>query len=199
MIRLESLCGEDAKNRMEILASFRIEYFREFPYLYDGAMAYELEYLDGFFKNPKACLIIGWDGERPVAVSTSIPLLSEYEIEKDAARLFDDHGRNAADFMYFGEIIIAPQHRGQRLSSRIFADQEASAAKLGYSGTCFLVVERSDDHPLKPAGYMDPHAIWEHMGYQKTEMVTRFNWPTLQMSGGSKDQPNPMAFWVKQF
>ncbi len=199
MIRLESLYGPHAKSRISMLASFRIHYFREFPYLYDGTMEYEMTYLDGFFNHPEACLIIGWDGERAIGVSTSIPLISDYEIARDAETLFSQSSLEAQDFMYFGEIILVPEYRGQGLFARIFAEQELEAARKGYSGTCFLAVERDRDHPLWPEGYVQPWEKWIHLGYRKTPMVTDFNWPTLQRTGISVDQQNPMAFWVKEF
>lgn len=199
MIRLECLYGSAAKTHMEVLAAFRINYFREFPYLYDGTMEYELRYLDGFFNHPEACLRIGWDGDRVVAVSTSIPLISDYEIVGDAEKLFSQRGLNGRSFIYFGEIILVPEVRGQGLFARIFADQESDAALKGYSGTCFLAVVRNSDHPLWPKGYVQPWGKWIHLGYQKTEILTDFNWPTLQVTGRSIDQSNPMAFWVKEF
>lgn len=198
MIQFERLYGSEAKTCMDILASFRIQYFREFPYLYEGNMDYELIYLDGFFSNPEACLIIGREFEQPIVVSTSIPLLSDYEIVKSAENIFAADGLRASEFMYFGEIIIVPQHRGQGLTKRIFAQQEETALKNGYTSTCYLAVDREEEHPMWPDGYKNPAVIWNRLGYRKTNMVTDFNWPTIQLAGGAEDKPNPMRFWVKE-
>ena len=45
MIRVERLQGEALRGALADVARLRIEVFRTWPYLYDGDMAYEEDYL----------------------------------------------------------------------------------------------------------------------------------------------------------
>jgi len=60
------------------IASFRIKYFREYPYLYEGTFDYEKKYIAGFTKDPKALLAIIKKDNEIIAVSTALPLVNCY-------------------------------------------------------------------------------------------------------------------------
>lgn len=82
-----TLKPSDASDYLETLARFRIKYFREYPYLYDGSMDYEAGYIESFRDNDKAILLIAKDGDKVVGVSTAMPLVSDSEIKAAASRL----------------------------------------------------------------------------------------------------------------
>ena len=46
---------------IESLGRYRIEIFREFPYLYDGDMDYERHYLSRYLQSDKSFLLLGQD------------------------------------------------------------------------------------------------------------------------------------------
>ena len=47
-VRFEALTGERLAQALPSLAELRIAVFRDFPYLYDGTLAYEQDYLARF-------------------------------------------------------------------------------------------------------------------------------------------------------
>src|SRR5690606_23143734 len=61
------------------VARLRIEVFRDFPYLYDGDLGYEEEYLRTYVQSPRSVIVLARDGDRIVGASTAIPLADESE------------------------------------------------------------------------------------------------------------------------
>src|SRR5690242_19351414 len=47
-IRIERATGAAIEGYLDVLAALRIRVFREYPYLYDGSLAYEQEYLASY-------------------------------------------------------------------------------------------------------------------------------------------------------
>ena len=199
MFELEKLNGEATEKYIKDLALFRIDNFRKYPYLYDGNMVYEKKYLQSFSKNNNSLIYVAKINNEIVGISTAVPLESEYEIVKGTGRKFTEVGLDVKDFYYFGEIIIRTEYRGKGIAAYIFKIQEEDAKKKGYKGSCFLVVDRKKDHPLKPKDYIEPDGMWSHMGYRKTDISMDFEWPTIQVDSVSKVMKNTMVYWIKTF
>lgn len=189
--------GAEAGPFIERLAEFRITYFREYPYLYQGTPAYEAQYLKGYYENPRALLVTVHQQGALTGISTGIPLGESDGITQGAAALLARAGLRPEAAYYFGEIILAPEARGSGLCRRIFRLQEQAAAALGYKATCLLSVLRPADHPLKPPGYRETDTLWRHLGYSPLEGTVSFSWPVIQPQGPPVEQENPMALWAK--
>lgn len=184
-------------NYTHLLAEWRIKYFREFPYLYEGSFAYEQDYLAGYVTGKDAMLLTVSDNNEIVAIATSIAILGEADIIAHA----NEHLKDKVDLekcAYLGEVIIAESHRGKGLSRKIFSTQEEYYKSLGYTSVCFLTVIREENHPLKPANYLDPAVYWTANGYTKTNIISTFDWPTIQADGSVIEQQNEMVYWLKE-
>ena len=70
----------DIANYTLLLAEWRIKYFREFPYLYEGTIAYEQEYLAGYVRGKDVMLLTVTENNETVAIATSIAILGEADI-----------------------------------------------------------------------------------------------------------------------
>lgn len=197
-MEFEMLRGRTGQKYIVDLAELRIKYFREYPYLYDGNMEYENKYLEGFINHEQALIVVAKKADRIVGMSTAIPFNSDYEIIDSSIEGFSQIGLKAREMFYFGEIIVLPNYRGQRIATTIFKTQEDYARALGYKGSCFLVVVREQGHPLKPEGYVEPDVIWRKLGYIKTDIYTYFVWPTVDLTGNIFSTNNKMVYWVKQ-
>jgi len=175
------------------LARLRIAVFRDFPYLYEGTLEYELEYLNIYADADRALLFAVFDGDRMVGATTCIPLADETE---EVQAPFRAAGFNLEKIFYFGESILLPEYRGLGLGHRFFDVREAHAASFGaYQLTCFCAVDRPAGHPLRPAGYRLLDAFWTKRGYlQEPGLQTTFSWPDL---GETVSTPKTMIFRVR--
>lgn len=191
-LRIESLYGTDIARNLDALADLRCAVFRDWPYLYEGSREYEAKYLQVYIDCPRALCVLVWDGDRCVGASTVIPLA---DAPTDLQQPFLDAGMDLSRIDYFGESVLLPAHRGRGLGVKFFELREAHAKSLNLPVCAFCAVQRPDDHPLKPAGYVPNDAFWQRRGYRKApELKTTLDWPDL---GETQSTRKPMTFWLR--
>jgi GNAT superfamily N-acetyltransferase len=193
MLRLERLSGDKLKQFIPELASLRITVFRDFPYLYDGDLAYEEGYLKTYIEAPNSVIVLAFDGDRVVGASTGIPLVHETDEVKAP---FITAGYDVNKVFYCGESVLLSEYRGQGAGVAFFDHREDHAREIGGFGfSCFCGVQRPDDHPRRPAGYKPLDNFWRKRGYEKhPELNTTFSWKELDET---EESPKPMTFWMK--
>lgn len=191
-LRIEALRGGAAKPLIDDLARLRMEVFREWPYLYQGSLEYEKRYVQTYLDCPDSLIVVVRKGERCVGASTALPLVhAETEMQKPLA----DQGMDLRAVDYFGESVVLPQWRGQGLGVKFFELREAHARELGLRHCVFCAVERADDHPARPSGYVPNDGFWSRRGYAPLEGIRcHFEWPDI---GSTEPTSKPMQFWIK--
>ncbi len=191
--RFQSFEGSEICAVFEPLARLRIAVFRDFPYLYEGSLDYEREYLNTYATAPRAFLFAVFDGEVMVGATTCIPLTDETE---EVQSPFQAAGLDLSKVFYFGESILLPAYRGLGLGHRFFDAREAHAASFSsYGSTAFCAVDRPESHPLRPSGYRPLDDFWAKRGYRKApNLTTQFAWPDL---GESMATLKTMIFWTR--
>ena len=143
--------GSGIESVFDDLAALRIAVFHDYPYLYEGSVEYEKEYLKTYSNSERSFLFAVYDGQKMVGATTCIPLKDE---TAEVRKPFEDAGFDIDTIFYFGESILLPEYRGLGLGHRFFDEREAHARSFGkYQMTCFCSVDRGDNHPAKPAGY----------------------------------------------
>ncbi|CCG98680.1 hypothetical protein FAES_0669 [Fibrella aestuarina BUZ 2] len=177
----------------EPLARLRITVFRDFPYLYEGSIAYETTYLETYARSARSLLFAVFDGDELVGATTCLPLLDE---TPEVQAPFRKAHYALDQVFYFGESILLPRYRGMGLGHRFFDEREAHAASFGtYPTTCFCAVQRPADHPLRPAGYKPLDAFWLSRGYHREDRLqSTFSWPDI---GETTDTDKQMVYWVR--
>lgn len=187
------LTGSAFRSVFDELAALRITVFRDFPYLYEGSVAYEKEYLETYACAEQSFLFAAYDGDQMVGATTALPLLDE---TADVQQPFRDAGFDLNTIFYFGESILLPEYRGLGLGHRFFDEREAHARQFGqYTVTCFCAVQRPADHPLRPADYQPLDAFWTKRGYQRhPNLQSIFTWPDR---GETVSTPKPMLYWMR--
>jgi len=193
LLRIERHSGERVLEFLDELARLRIRVFREWPYLYDGDMAYEAAYLHTYAQAAGSVVVVAWDGDTIVGASTGIPLIRETE---EVRAPFERAGMVLEQVFYLGESVLLPQYRGQGAGVAFFEHREAHARSLGgFRLTCFCGVQRPDTHPARPTDYVPLDGFWRHRGYQKQpQLSTHFSWKEI---GEAVESPKPMTFWMK--
>lgn len=185
--------GDQILSVFDSLAALRIAVFRAYPYLYEGSVAYEKEYISTYARSSRALLFAIYDGLQMVGATTCIPLKDE---TAEIRRPFALAGYAMDSIFYFGESILLPAYRGQGLGHRFFDEREAHARSFGtYKKACFLSVERKPDHPLKPAEYRPNDQFWIKRGYIKQpSLQTTIDWPDI---GETVSTPKPLVCWMR--
>ncbi|MGQ0671705.1 MAG: GNAT family N-acetyltransferase [Hyphomicrobium sp.] len=188
-----SLTGDDIRTVLPDLARLRMVVFRDWPYLYDGTLAYEEEYLAKFAAAKGAVCVVARDDDQIVGASTGAPMV-EHADEFGAP--FRTAGYDLSKVFYCGESVLLTSHRGHGLGHAFFEHREAQARRLGgHTHSTFCRVVRPDDHPLKPKSYVPLDGFWRKRGYQPVDgLVATYDWKDV-------DQPaetvHHMQFWMK--
>jgi GNAT superfamily N-acetyltransferase len=192
-IRVETLARDRIAEALPALAQLRIAVFRDWPYLYDGTLAYEHRYVEKFAAADNAVVVAAYDGATIVGCATASPLLGHADAFADAFRGAD---YDPARLFYFGESVLLTSHRGQGIGHAFFDHREAQARKAGhFTHTTFCGVVRPADHPLRPKDYVPLDSFWHKRGYEKLDGVTgSFAWRDIDQSNETE---KPMQFWIR--
>jgi GNAT superfamily N-acetyltransferase len=174
------------------LAALRVEVFREFPYLYDGSLAYEERYLARYAASPASVVVLARDGAALVGAATAMPLALAGE---DVAPPLVAAGYDPATVCYFGESVLRAAHRGRGAGHAFLDERERAARASGFTVAAFCAVERPADHPRRPAGYRGLDGLWQRHGFvRRPDLVASFRWQDL---GEPTESAKPMVFWTK--
>lgn len=179
---------------LEALGALRIRVFREYPYLYEGTLEYEREYLQTYVKSADSLVVLAFDGEAVVGATTCLPMADEGPEFQEA---FLKAGREINQICYFGESILLPEYRGHGIGKKFFVRRENHAQKLGFRTTAFCAVDRATDDARRPAGYRTLDEFWMKQGYvQHPELQATFVWKEI---GEEVESPKTLTFWIKEW
>ena len=185
--------GVEIATVVEALGALRIAVFHDYPYLYEGSLDYEKDYLQIYVQSERAFLFSVFDNGKMVGATTCIPLADE---AAEVRKPFEDAGFDISTIFYFGESILLPEYRGLGLGHRFFDEREAHARSFGnFKLSCFCSVERGDNHPAKPANYRPNDTFWLKRGYVKEpSLQSIMEWPDI---GETSSSAKKMIFWTK--
>jgi GNAT superfamily N-acetyltransferase len=192
-LTFKSYQGMEIASVVEALGALRIVVFRDYPYLYEGSLEYEKDYLQIYVQSERAFLFSVFDQGEMVGATTCIPLADE---APEVRKPFEDAGFNISTIFYFGESILLPQYRGLGLGHRFFDEREAHARSFGsYDLSCFCSVDRGENHPEKPADYRPNDVFWTKRGYvREPALQSVMEWQDV---GETASSSKKMIFWVK--
>ncbi|MBX9977137.1 MAG: GNAT family N-acetyltransferase [Alphaproteobacteria bacterium] len=190
---IKTLQGDEARPYLEQIATLRIHMFKEFPYLYEGSLVYEKDYLETYFKSKNSVILLVFDGDKVVGFSNSIPMTDE---TKEIQKPLRDKGLDPQHYLYIGEVMIQPPYRGKGLLRQFFDYHELRAKKERYSHLVFMTVDRPKTHPLRPMDYRILEPIWTHFGYSVLEgAYVNLSWKQVDTH---KDEKNTLTLWMKK-
>lgn len=193
MIEVRALQGAELEAALDDVAALRIAVFRDWPYLYDGTLDYERQYLATYRDTPGALLVGAFDLGRLVGASTSTPMEDH---AAEFAAPFRALGIPLTDILYGAESVLLPAYRGQGIGHRFFDLREDHARRMGRGHVAFCSVVRPGDHPMKPANARTNDAFWRGRGYAPLPgVVAEFSWRDV---GDTAETKKPLQFWMRR-
>lgn len=189
ILREEEFC----KHRDE-LAHLRINVFREYPYLYDGDLEYEKDYLSQYLSTKNSALVIVKDKQRIVGAITGIPLNETFSDCKD---FFLENNIPMEGVFYLGEITLLKEYRGQGIGARMYElFEEFVRENQMYKEIALCEVVPSKSDPSLTNDYFCLDSFWTKRGFVKNpDWVTYFSWKELD---SCEEFYHPMVFWTKK-
>ncbi len=191
-MELIQLGGRELTPYVDTLARLRITVFREYPYLYDGDLAYEAGYLQTYMRSAGAIAVLALDKGQPVGMSTGVPMADE---ELAFRQPFLERGIDTAQLFYCGESVLLPAYRGHGVYRRFFEARESHARAQGFKQIGFCGVLRAANDPRRPPDYQPLDPVWRHFGYRpEPGLLATFPWREIGATGESE---HSMQFWLK--
>ena len=179
-LHTKTLRGVELEPWLGSIARLRMAVFRDYPYLYNGSLEYERQYLQTYVESDSAVCVLAFDDEQVVGAATGLAMRDE---EPAFTRPLLDAGIDVADVFYCAESVLLPSHRGQGLYRTFFSEREEQARRLTLNLSVFCAVDRPDDHPLKPSGYRSLESTWQKYGYQPLPGIkARFPWQDIDQT-----------------
>ena len=123
-MKVTKLTGGALVEAIDSLAQLRMTVFRDWPYLYDGDIAYERTYLQHYQTTPEADVVAAHVGDRIVEAATATPLLAH---AGEFGQAFDGTGIDIDRTFYCGESVLLPSYRGRGIGHSFFDLREAHA------------------------------------------------------------------------
>lgn len=191
-ITLQSVSGAALLPHLDDVAALRIAVFRDWPYLYDGDIAYERGYLAAYAASADSVVVLARDGDAVVGASTGIPLA------QDGAAFqapFIARGIDVATVFYCGESVLLPRYRGRGIGHAFFDAREAHARALGgFAMTAFAAVDRDPADPRRPAGHRGNETFWGKRGYvRQPGMTMQLDW----QEAGVGEARHALTYWLR--
>lgn len=174
------------------LAQLRIQVFAEYPYLYDGSLEYEQGYLRSLAEARNSIMVVAFDGDRVVGVSTGLPLNFE---PMDVKGAWVQAGFPIDKIFYFSESVLLKEYRNQGIGEQFFSVREAWAKQQGYLTLVFCCVIRDEDDPRQPADYKPLDGFWRNRGFvPKVGFTATIPWKEV---GENSETDKELQFWWK--
>ena len=192
MLTTHVLDRADFEEALEDIARLRITVFRDWPYLYDGSLDYERDYLSVYRDSPKSVVVGAFDGSRLVGVSTGTPMQDHSD---DFGAAFEGQAIDLEQMFYCAESVLLPDYRGFGLGHKFFDLREAHARALGFKTICFCGVQRPKDLPLRPVDYRPLDDFWQKRGYHPLAgVLASFEWKDIDQP---KETGKRLQFWAR--
>lgn len=177
---------------LEQVAQLRIAVFKDWPYLYQGAHAYEHEYLAAYAASAESLFVLAFVDGQVVGASTGLPLADE---TVSFRKPFHDQGLAVESVFYFGESVLLAEYRGRGIGHAFFDHRENHARDLRrFQWTAFCAVDREPGDPRQPPGHRGNDAFWLKRGYARQPgMTMHLPWE----EAGHGEVIHPLTFWLR--
>ncbi|MBS0628498.1 MAG: GNAT family N-acetyltransferase [Verrucomicrobia bacterium] len=194
-MKIEIIQGREILTYIHKLATLRISVFREYPYLYDGTLDYEEEYLLMYVQSKESIWIVVEEKGKMIGAVTGLPLIDAIEEIKNP---FLKDEKSIKDIFYLGEILLLKEYRKSGIGYELYRLFEKKVQSFEhYKKITLCEVKRPGSDVRRPDDYVPLDSLWNRQGFIKQgDKVSYLSWKEI---GSEEEMQQPMVFWMKSF
>ncbi len=195
-VTIKPLFGEQIHKHLEEFAHLRINIFKNYPYLYNGNINYEKDYLNAYLQSQNSVLIGAFYNNELVGGATAILMQDSYPEVKQP---FLAQNYNINNIVYFGESVLLDRFQNSGIGHKFFIHRELFALSyknVNYTTFCHVV---RDSNSLNITNTIDNklYALWNSHRYFKDKNLTSFfSWQDI---GEKNETQKTMQFMLKKW
>lgn len=189
-----SLRGKLIEEYLEQIAVLRLEALQEFPYLYEGKINFEKDFLKTYSESSNSLIEIVKDENEVVGVTSCIPLSEESD---EMQRMYTNQGYDVRRIFFFGESLILPKYRSEDIYREFFKRMEEHIIDVQPTSefAVFGSIKRSKNHSLYNEEYKKLTDFWTTLGFKEDrKLFLEFKWKDINKKSESVKK---MVFWKK--
>ena len=180
------------------LPACRTTVFREWPYLYDGDVAYETQYLQRYTTCPDFLLNPCAGGRRSSRGSLHGPTPGA-DLSAEFKTPFEAAGEPVSAYFYCGESVVSPAFRGHGLGKNLLRRARSPCPHPPPAirhHTCFCAIERPLPDTRRPPAHRELHGFWKRLAYKRhPTLAASLAWKEI---GSPTENPPHPPLWIKE-
>lgn len=179
---------------VKTVAELRVGIYREYPYLYDGNVEFELkETLPIYTRSKNSVWGVARDGEKIIGLAIWLPLS---EISRDLQTPLLEKELDVEAYCCLVDLMVLKEYQGQGIGKRLYAISEEHVKKeQRYSYLTLYTIERPIKDHKKPKDYTSLDEYWKKRGFVKhPELFFTHPWKDI---GDKVDTDHTLIFWIK--
>lgn len=158
-----TLRGKEILPYLDRIAELRIHIYRDWPYLYEGDLETEKNYLKVYADSEASVLVLAIEGNQAVGIAMGLPTNESME---QIQRVFEKEQSSMENSFYLADIILAKEYRNKKIGLKLLQDFEKSVRDQNkYNEIVMCEILRDFDHPQRPAESRSLDSFWERLGY----------------------------------
>lgn len=192
-LQLIALPGPAARPYAQQIVGLDLKTYKEWPYLYEGAMEDGLGYFETYFQSKNSLFLLLMKEKNVFGYAALIPLQEEMEKLK---KPMTQAGLRCEEYMYIGSVVIEKEYRHKGIMRIMCEQADAYAKKRGKRYSLLNTIERETDNPHRPAGDRPLGGLWKHLGFEKmVGMTCPMRWSN---SITHTIEPVTIGYWRKK-
>lgn len=190
---IEVLKGSEAIPYLNKLMEIRLLFYRDYPYLYDGSIEDEENYLRIWSNSENTLLVVAKRNDKVVGVIIGLPFSESPEENKQA---FQNLETSPEDLFYLGDNIVIQELKVGNVQKQMYHQFERAVKQLKkYKEIVVCEIERDVNDPKKIANDTFYEFSWNAQGFiREPNQIVNFTWKEI---GDSKISNHHMVFWRK--
>ena len=173
------LSGKEASAYLDDLVRLRLTLFCKPPYLYQGTVEEERDYLVPMLSAPNSFVVFCFDHGRVIGATTALPL---NESKSYFYKPFVENGLNPKEFLYISEAMVDESFQNQGIGKKMLTlAKEQTSLKI-----CGIMIDRNDQYEYSIHSMMKK---WGHRPHPEISFDVEYR------SIDGKKKSHHMVFW----